>query len=194
MNQLLQLRVVPLSAIAFEQYIGFPRPPAAGRILWHNGAPGGAPDLENGIHERPGRLDAVAAIEQRSVAADAIVKERGVGAACGAAKPFAIAEVHGDVTDAHLGPRTFGAERNGDTFIGLNVQDQTIGFNLALAEDDVGRTTELDHDFRKALGEALASSKIERNAGPTPVVDQQFGGNKGLSLGGGIHAGLLTVA
>src|SRR6266850_5699809 len=193
MNQLLQLRVVPLSAVAFEQYIGFPRPPAAGRILWHSGAPGCAPDVQNGIHKGPRRFHAVAAIEKRSVAADAIVEERGVGAACRAAKSLAIAEVHGDVTDAHLGSRTFSAERNGDTFIGLNVQDQTIGFNLALAEDDVRRTTELDHDFRKALGEALAGSKIERNAGPTPVVNQQFGGNKGLGLGGGIHAGLLAV-
>src|SRR6267143_1511854 len=112
MNQLLHLRVVPLSAVAFEQYIGFPRPPAAGRILWHNGAPGSAPDLENGIHEGPGRFDAVTAIKKRCIAADAIVEKRGVGAACRAAKPLAIAEVHGDVTDAHLGSRTLGAQRN----------------------------------------------------------------------------------
>src|SRR6266850_5461704 len=174
MNQLSQLRVVPLSAVAFEQNIGFPGPPTAGRILWHRGAPGRAPDLENGIHKRPGSLDAVTAIKKRSIAADAIVEERGVGAARRAAKPFAIAEVHGDISDAHLGSRPFCPERNGDAFIGLNIQHQTIRFNLALAEDDVRRAPELDHDFREALGKALAGSKVERNASPSPVVDQQL--------------------
>src|SRR6266850_3948662 len=155
MNQLSQLRVVPLSAVAFEQNIGFSRPPTAGRILWHRGAPGRAPDLENGIDERPGGFHAVAAIKKRSISADAIVEERGVGAARRAAKPFSIAEVHRDVSDAHLGSRPFCPERNGDALVGLNMKDQTIGFNLALAEDDVRRAPELDHDFREALGKAL---------------------------------------
>src|SRR6267378_5872662 len=129
MNQLSQLRVVPLSAVAFEENIGFPRPPTAGRVLWHSGAPGGAPYLENGIHERPGRLDAVAAIKERRIAADAIVEERRVGAACRAAKTLTIAEVHGHVTDAHFRSRPFCAERNGDAFIRLNIQHQAIGLN-----------------------------------------------------------------
>src|SRR6266436_1998835 len=194
MSQMLRLRVVPLSIVALEQYIGFPRAPATGRILRHGGGFGCAPDIEDGVDEGPGGLDAVAAVEERGVAADTIVEECRVGAACDAAKSFAITEVHGDVADAHLCSRPLRAERNGDAFIGLNVQYQPVGFHLAFAENDVRGTTELDHDFRGALGKALAGSKIERNAGPSPIVDQQFGGNKGFGPGAGVDIGLLPVA
>src|SRR6267378_4660365 len=194
MSQLLRLRVVPFSFVALEQYIGFPRAPATGRILRHGGGFGCAPDIEDGVDERPGGLDAVAAVEKRGVAAHTIVEECRVSAACNAAKPLAITEVHCDVADAHLCSRPLRAKRNGDAFIGLNVQYQPVGLHLAFAENDVRRAPELDHDFRGALGKALAGSKIERNTGPSPIVDQQFGGNKGLGPGGGVDAGLLAVA
>src|SRR6267378_574855 len=116
--------------VSCEENIGFPRPPTAGRILWHSGAPGGAPDLKNGIDEGPGRLDAIAAIKKRRIAADTIVEERRVSAARRAAKTFTIAKVHRHVSDAHLRSRPFCAERNGDTFIGLNIQNQAIGLNV----------------------------------------------------------------
>src|SRR5207245_10361962 len=71
-----QLRVVPPSAVAFEQKIGFPRAPAPSRILWHGGAPGRAPHVEDGIHKRPRRLDGVTAVEERGVPAETIVHQR----------------------------------------------------------------------------------------------------------------------
>src|SRR5216684_66520 len=58
MIRMLWLRVVPLSVVAFEQYIGFPRAPATGRILRHGGGLGRAPNIEDGVDERPGGLDA----------------------------------------------------------------------------------------------------------------------------------------
>src|SRR5712664_3772030 len=194
MSQMLRLRVVPLSIVALEQYIGFPRAPATGRILRHGGGFGCAPDIEDRVDERPGGLDAVAAVEERGVAAHTIVEQRRVGTTCHAAKSFAITEVHRNVANAHLSSRPSRAERNGDAFIGLNVQYQPVGFHLAFAENDVRRAPELDHDFRGALGKALAGSKIERNTGPSPIVDQQFGGNKGLGPGAGVDIGLLPVA
>src|ERR1700730_10043898 len=63
LSQLLQLRVAPLPAVTFEQKIGFPRPPATGCILWHRGRLSCAPDVEDGVHDRPSRFNAVAAIE-----------------------------------------------------------------------------------------------------------------------------------
>ena len=53
---------------------------------------------------------------------------------------------------------------------------------------------ELDHDLRAACGEALAGAKIERNASPAPVVDQQFGGNESFGLGRRTHVELFAVA
>src|SRR5439155_21817269 len=64
LRHVLQLRVVPLSAVTFEQKIGFSWSPAPRWILWHGGALGRTPDVEDGIHQRPGRLNAVAAIEE----------------------------------------------------------------------------------------------------------------------------------
>src|SRR5882762_248453 len=161
---MLQLRVVPLSAVTFEQKIGFLWPPTSRRILWHGGAFGGTPDVENGINQRPGGLDAVAALT--------VVQECRVGATRGLPKRFAIAEIHGDVSDAHFGSRALCAEGNGNAFVRLDIQDQTVGLNFFLAEDHVRSAAELDHDLRGAFGEALAGSKVERNACPAPVVDQ----------------------
>src|SRR4029077_18837043 len=102
MSHLLRLWVVPFSVVAFEQYIGFPRAPATGSILRHDGGLGCAPDIEDGVDERPGSLDTVAAVEERGIAAHTIVEKRRICAACHAAKPFAITEIHGDIADAHL--------------------------------------------------------------------------------------------
>src|SRR5205807_6321796 len=116
------------------------------------------------------------------------------GAARSFSKSIAIAKLHGDVADAHFRTRALCAKGNGNTFVGLNVQDEAIGFNLFFAEDDVRGAAELDHDLRAACGEALAGAKIERNASPAPVVDQQFGGNESFGLGRRIHVELFAVA
>src|SRR6266849_2888783 len=90
LRQVLQLRVVPLSAVTFAQKIGFSWTPTPRWILWHGGAPGGTPDVEDGVHQRPGGLDAVAAIEECGIAAHTVVQEGRVGAARGLPKSIAI--------------------------------------------------------------------------------------------------------
>src|SRR5260370_40223418 len=130
MSQLEQLWVVPLSACTFEQNIGLSRAPTSGRILWHGGALGGTPDVEDGIHQRPGGFRTVAASEECGVAANTVIQERGVGAARGIPKSLAIAEIHGDVSDAHFGGLSLCAKRNGNAFIGLDIQDKAVGLNL----------------------------------------------------------------
>src|SRR5713226_2246625 len=183
-----------MSALTFEQKIGLSRAPTSGRILWHSGALGRAPDVEDRIHERPGGFNAVAAIEECGVAADTVVQKRRVGAARRISKTFAIAEIHGDVADAHFRARALCAERNGNAFIGLDIQDEAVGLNLFFAEDDVRSAAELDHDLRGALSETLAGTKIKGDACPAPVVDQQFASDKGFGFGSGIHVGLFAVA
>src|SRR5260370_42643470 len=100
MSQLEQLWVVPLAALTCEQNIGLSRAPTSGRILWHGGALGGTPDVEDGSHQRPGGFDAVAAIEECGVATDTVVQERSVGAVRGIPKSLALAEVPGDISEA----------------------------------------------------------------------------------------------
>src|SRR2546425_11192662 len=183
-----------MSALTFEQKIGFSRAPTSGWVLWHGGALGGAPYVDDGIHQRPGGLDAVAAVEERGVAADTVVQKRRVGAARCISKSLAIAEIHGDISDAHFRARALCAERNGYAFIGLDIQDKAVGLNFFFAEDDVRSAAELDHDLRAALGETLAGSNIKGDAVPAPVVDQKFAGDKGFGFGSGIHVGLFAVA
>src|SRR5436309_14752302 len=113
LRHVLQLRVVPLSAVTFEQKIGFSWSPAPRWILWHGGALGRTPDVEDGIHQRPGRLNAVAAIEERGIASHTIVQECRVGATRPISKSFAIAEIHGDVSNAPFGSRALFAKGNG---------------------------------------------------------------------------------
>src|SRR6266700_6313432 len=166
------LWVVPLPAVTFQEKIGFPGPPGSGWVLWHGSAPSGTPDIKDGVHKRPGSLDAVAAVEERGITAHAIVEESGIRAARSVSKTFAITEIHGDVSDAHFSPWALGPEGDGDAFIRLNVQDEAVGFDLALAKDHMRSAPEFDHDFGGALGETFSCSKIEGDAGPTPIVDQ----------------------
>src|SRR5712691_1301259 len=192
--QVLPLVVAPMPAVAFEEQIGFPRSPTPRSILRHRGGPGRAPHIEDGVHKRPGCLDAVAAIEQRRIAAQTIVYERRISAARGLAETFAIAEIHGDVPDAHFRSRPLGSKGHCDPFIGLDVKYDAVGFNFALAKNDVRRAPELDYDLRGALGQTFAGSQVERNTRPAPVVDQQPAGDKGLRLGSWIYAWFLPVA
>src|SRR3989475_6786257 len=144
-----------MSALTFEQKIGFSRAPTSGWVLWHGGALGGAPDVDDGIHQRPGGLDAVAAVEERGVAADTVVQKRRVGAARGISKSFAIAEIHGDVSDAHFRARALCAERDGNAFIGLDIQDKAVGLNFFLPETKFGTPPELIQDSLPGLGKTF---------------------------------------
>src|SRR5713226_1915670 len=194
MNQLSHIWVVPLSAFTFEQKIGLSGAPTSGGILWHSSTLGGTPDVKDGIHQRPGGFDAVAAIEECGVATDTVVQERRVGAARGIPKSLAIAEIHGDISDAHFRAGALCPERNGNAFIGLDIQDKAVGLNLFFAKDNVGSAAELDHNLRAALGETLAGANIKGDAGPAPVVDQEFAGDKGFGFGSGIHVELFAIA
>ena len=87
-------RVVPLAAAAFEQKIGFARPPAPGRVLRDIGGFGSAPDVQDGIDESPSGFHAVTTIKKRGVASNAIPQESGIRAPRAISERFTIAEVH----------------------------------------------------------------------------------------------------
>src|SRR5438874_5160307 len=112
----------------------------------------------------------------------------------GVSESFAVPEIHGHVSNAHFCAGTLGAEADGNSFVGLDVQNQTIGFHLPLSKHDVRGAVELNHDFGAAFGEALARADIKRNAGPAPIVDEQFSGDKSFRFRSSVYAGLIAVA
>src|SRR3984893_9589780 len=92
-----------------------------------------------------------------------------------------IIELHIHHAELHDGARNFGTEAEGNTFIGLNVNDQAIGFQIAdrgVAEKDERRAAKLNPAFGVALRKALAGAQVKRNTGPTPIVNLQFQSDK----------------
>src|SRR5215831_8541847 len=188
------LGVIPPAAVAFEQKIGLSRPPASRRVLRHGGRTRCAPDVEDGIHEGPRSFDAVAAIEERGVAAQAVVQQSSVCAAAGITKSLAVAEIHGDVSNAHLCAGPLGAKADGNSFVGLDVEHQAIGLHFALAENDVRGSMKLNHDFGAAFCEPFASADVKRHAGPAPVINQQSCGYESFGFRSWIDPGLFPIA
>src|SRR5882724_4399338 len=172
------LRRVPLPTIAFEQRIRFLRPPTARRVMRDGGGLCGAPHIENRFDQRPGRFDAVTTIEQRGVTAEAIVDQRSVRASRRIAKSFTVAEIHGDVADAHFRAGALCTKGDGNPFVRLNVQDEAVGFGFTAAKDDVRSTLVLDDDLGSAFGKTFAGAEIKRNVGPAPIVDEEFCGDE----------------
>src|SRR5450432_161698 len=107
MRLLLWLRIEPLPAFAFQQRIGFARTPASRRVLRNAGGFRRAPYIQNRIDQRPRRLDAVSAVEQRGISAHAIAEQRGVCAPRSVSKAFAVTEIHSHIADAHVRPWLF---------------------------------------------------------------------------------------
>ncbi len=77
------------------------------------------------------------------------------------------------------------------------MNDQAVGLQIfyrGVAEKNEGGAAKLDDDLGHALGKTFAGSKIERDAGPAPVVDLQFQRDKGFCIRIGSHVGLAAIA
>lgn len=105
-------------------------------------------------------------------------------------------EVHFDRFDLQEGTGHFGGHAEGDTFVGLDADDEGVGvLQLAFAvKEDGWGGAELDGDFGGGFGQAFADAHVERDAGPAPVVNMEAEGD--VSFGGGVwcHAGFFAVA
>src|SRR3954467_6657901 len=64
----------------------------------------------------------------------------------------------------------------------------------ARREHALRRFAEGDRDDALTLRQALASTQIERHAGPTPIVDEAFQRNERLGIRLGMNAALLAIA
>src|SRR5713226_5812723 len=132
-------RVSPASSIAFDELISLARPPSSGgvirkarRLLVCD-----LPGFEDRVHQAPGGFHAVGAVEERRVAAHAVVQERGIRAARASAKRRAVAKIHRDGLYAHLRARELRAKDNRDALVGLDVKQEPVGFDFAPAKHHV---------------------------------------------------------
>src|SRR5579863_10509507 len=62
------LRVVPLSTVSLDQFVGFLRPPASCRVGMHGVNGHLLPAVDDAVHDTPGCLYFVAADEERRIA------------------------------------------------------------------------------------------------------------------------------
>src|ERR1043166_2206645 len=97
------------------------------------------------------------------------------------------------MANAHFRARTFGTEGDGNAFIGLDIENESVVLNVSITKNDVRCTFELNDDFGAALGEALAGTKIKGNAGPALFIDLQLHRYKTLRSRVGIDAGFLPI-
>ena len=97
----------------------------------------------------------------------------------------------------HQSAGDLGLEAQGDSFIGLDVDDQLIGlqfFDGVSLKEPEGRLAELDGDLRHPLGQSFSGPEVKWHPGPAPVVNHETEGNIGLGPGIRGHPWLCPIA
>src|SRR5207245_8287380 len=123
----------PVPSITTQQLVSFMRTPTSRGIGGH-GAPLLFPGSEYRLHESPGSLDPIGAVEKGCIPTHAVVQERSISAAFASPKSGAITEIHGHERQAHELPRQFDVNADGDAFFGLDIQHQCIGIDPLTAK------------------------------------------------------------
>src|ERR1700722_18734569 len=80
--------------------------------------------------------------------------------------------------------------------IGLQVEEEPVPRQAPLLVNGKKarrRPAEGDHDLGEGSRTAFAGANVERDAGPSPVVDLYFHSNVGFGVRTGVYAGLLAV-
>src|SRR5579885_1839373 len=191
------LRVVPVPAILFNQFVGFGWPPGACRVGVDGIGRHGLPDVGDAVDDLPGSLDLVAANEKRGVALHGVGDQAFVSFRRFDAEGAAVVEIHIDRGEVAFGPWNLGAEANGDALIWLDADDNEVGFQplrVRWPVEQVGDALELDGDFGAASRETFAVAQVEGDASPAPVLNEEFEGDVGLRRRIGRHAFFLLVA
>ena len=164
--------------------------PCAGGVVREVARVQGLPDIQDGIHDAPGGVHAVVAVEECHVADHAIVEKRLVACGGGGFAEFLVAEIEWHIGDRDAGARALGVDIHRDAFIGLHMDDEAVWHDVfldAFSKEEERGALEADHDLRRAGGEALAAADEEWHIGPAPVVHLEFHGNEGLGVRLGIH-------
>src|SRR5258707_5688116 len=173
----------PAAAIALQQFERARGALAAGGIEFQ---PLGArffPGIEERLHRLPGGFHAVGALKENVVADHAIVNQRLI-ARCGLGlEVVLVVELHLYAVDPDHRPRHFGVELQRDALGRLDADDEIVLSYLLdrrAPKHRKRRLAEFYRHFRAFHGERLASTQVEGDAGPAPVVDVQFHRDEGL--------------
>ena len=106
--------------------VRFLRAPGAGGVVGERPRRQRLPDVEDGVHHVPPVLHAVRPLEERRVAAHAVVEERLVAGAGRGPEVVRVVEVHLDLARPDHGPGDLGLEAEGDPLVGLHVEDEDV--------------------------------------------------------------------
>ena len=166
----------PRAAVAVEQVVGRRRPPGPRRVV-REGRAVPLPAGDDGVHDRPLLLDLVRAREQRCVAEHRVEDQPLVGLRQAVTEGAPVQEVHMHRPDGHALPWHLGADCEGQTLIGLHVDQEHVRpepLDRDLLERRMRRPLELDRDRRLAPRQPLPHPDVEGRVGPAPVVDVEL--------------------
>src|SRR6202158_2225600 len=171
----------PRAAIAFQQVVCLDRTPRACRIVRETAGRQSVPNVQDGLNHIPSGFDHVRALEERGIARHTIAQQSLVASAVLQHEIGGVIEIHIPQAELHDRAGNLCAEAERDAFLGLNMDDEAVGFQISyrrVTGQDEGSPAELDHDLRRASREPLSRAQIERHARPAPVVDLQFQSDK----------------
>src|SRR5207248_9898541 len=129
----------PRAPVAFQQIVSLDRPPRACRIVRESAGGQSVPNVQNRLNHIPSRLDHVRALEERGITRHAIAQQSLVAGAVLQSEIGAVIEIHIHETELHDRSGNLCAEAERDAFLGLNMDDQAVGFQIfyrGVAEQD----------------------------------------------------------
>src|SRR5439155_19577565 len=173
-----------MSSVALEQFVCIPRPPAPRGIIGEIARRQRLPNVERWTDHTPARLDHIGALKHRSVPDHAIVKQTLITSTGLSAEIISVLEIHVHCTQPHDRTWNYRCELQRNSLLGLDMKDELVGqevLDWCIPEQNKGRAPELNHDLCALRSETLASPQIERNVGPSPVINCQFHGYERLS-------------
>ena len=104
--------------------------PRSGSVIREAASRERVPDVDDRLNDAPAGFNHVGALEERRVTSHAIAQEALVAGAVFNAEIIAVVEVHVDEAELHHGAGNFRAEAERDAFFRLDVNDQTIRFEI----------------------------------------------------------------
>ena len=120
--------------------------------------------------------------EERGIALDRIEQQALVGVQHIGVVHVLIVEIHADFAAVKTGTRMFQAKIDQDALVRLNADDDLV-FRGNTCKNGMRRFSEVEDDFRRPGGQALAGAQVKRHTVPAPVVDEHFECKIGFGAG-----------
>src|SRR4029077_2996799 len=102
-------------------------------------------------------------------------------------------KIHFDRLDAKTGARNFCMNTQGDSFVGLNPNDEHVLILQIFVKENSRRFFEVNGNLSGRFWKAFPDTHVNRNIGPAPVVNEQAQRHEGFRLGIRLHVWFLTI-